>query len=84
MVQCLVTRMCVIPYRAKFLRHLYFVDCNAWPLIKSISLHNVRRMAASLVLVKWEVRPGIEAKWLHAYTGSHAFKSLHVIADNSN
>ncbi len=32
----------LIPYSAKFSRHLYFVD---WPL-KAISLHNVRGMTA--------------------------------------
>ncbi len=32
-----------LPYSAKFLRHLYFVD---WPL-KAISLHNVRGMTAN-------------------------------------
>ncbi len=30
----------LIPYSAKFLRHLYFVD---WPL-KAVSLHNVHGM----------------------------------------
>ncbi len=41
-IRLILTRMCSIPYSAKFSRHLYFVD---WPL-KAISLHNVRGMTA--------------------------------------